>query len=458
MRQGSFLLLIGLLTGLLACSDVETPEGGGLLSLVLDRENPTVAVAAIPTCDLATGTVTVVSGTITVTADAADNVGVVRVFFRVDGTSLGPSDAEAPFEMPLDTTDLADGQHLLEVSAQDFAGNTETSEVFFIVHNNPRVTILAQGLVGPWALAMDTDHLYWTEFGFAPPGGSGSVKKIPTGGGNVTTVASGLLDPVAIAVDGQNVYWAEFGPSPVEGSVAAVPKSGGSVTTLATGLFSPRALAVDATHLYWTEFGSLTDSATPGAVRKVPIGGGTIEALSTGLVGPWALAVDGANVYWTEVGASAGEGKVLQRVKDLSGGSLCVVGPNPPDGSCPAGAGLLDPVALLTGGGDIFFTEFGTLGLKNGALRKVPVGGGVAESLATALPNPQTLAVSTNFVFWAELGGKVKRVPRSGGTPETLVSGLIAPGTLLSEPDESALYVTEFGTTTCGGFIKKITP
>ena len=57
---------------------------------VPDTTAPTVAITA--PVEAAT-----VSGTVTVTADAADNVGVAGVQFRVDGTALGAEDTTAPY-------------------------------------------------------------------------------------------------------------------------------------------------------------------------------------------------------------------------------------------------------------------------------------------------------------------------------------------------------------------------
>lgn len=63
-----------------------------------------------------------VSGTVAVTADATDNIGVTNVEFYVGGSILG-SDASAPYAYSWDTTGLANGSYTLRVRAQDPAGN-----------------------------------------------------------------------------------------------------------------------------------------------------------------------------------------------------------------------------------------------------------------------------------------------------------------------------------------------
>ncbi len=64
-----------------------------------------------------------VSGTINVSADASDDVGVAGVQFLLDGTALGAEDTAAPYSVALDTTKIANGSHTLAATARDAAGN-----------------------------------------------------------------------------------------------------------------------------------------------------------------------------------------------------------------------------------------------------------------------------------------------------------------------------------------------
>ncbi len=68
-----------------------------------------------------------VSGTITVTADATDDVGVAAVQFKLDGTNLGTEDTTDPYSTSWDTTAVSDGTHTLTATARDTAGATTTS-------------------------------------------------------------------------------------------------------------------------------------------------------------------------------------------------------------------------------------------------------------------------------------------------------------------------------------------
>ena len=81
---------------------------------VLDVTAPAVAVSA--PSEGAT-----VAGALTVTVDATDNVGVVRIELLVDGVSAG-NDTAYPFSFVLSAGSLALGNHTLEVVAYDAAG------------------------------------------------------------------------------------------------------------------------------------------------------------------------------------------------------------------------------------------------------------------------------------------------------------------------------------------------
>lgn len=66
------------------------------------------------------------SGAITVTVDASDNVGVARVELLVDGQLVG-TDSAAPYAFALDTRALSNGGHTLAARAFDAAGNQATT-------------------------------------------------------------------------------------------------------------------------------------------------------------------------------------------------------------------------------------------------------------------------------------------------------------------------------------------
>ncbi len=85
-----------------------------------DSAKPTVSItspAAIAT----------VSGTVTITAAASDNVGVAGVQFKVNGANAGTEDTSSPYAVTVNTATYANGAYTLAAAARDAAGNTSTS-------------------------------------------------------------------------------------------------------------------------------------------------------------------------------------------------------------------------------------------------------------------------------------------------------------------------------------------
>lgn len=79
-----------------------------------------------------------VSGTITVSVNASDNVGVTSVGLEVDGNLLGTKTA-TPYTFILDTMTLANGAHTLTPMAQDAAGNQGSAPISVTVNNQSTV-------------------------------------------------------------------------------------------------------------------------------------------------------------------------------------------------------------------------------------------------------------------------------------------------------------------------------
>ncbi len=78
-----------------------------------------------------------VTGTVNVSADVQDNVGVSRVEFYVDGVlQSGATDTSAPWGFAWDTTPQADGgTHSLYIKAYDTSGNVGTSGITVVTVN-----------------------------------------------------------------------------------------------------------------------------------------------------------------------------------------------------------------------------------------------------------------------------------------------------------------------------------
>lgn len=98
----------------------------------VDTTDPTVAITAPENA------ATVSGSTVAVTADASDNVGVVGVQFKVNGTNQGAEDTAAPYAITWDTFFLTDGNYTITALARDAATNDALSAAITVtVQNNP---------------------------------------------------------------------------------------------------------------------------------------------------------------------------------------------------------------------------------------------------------------------------------------------------------------------------------
>jgi glucose/arabinose dehydrogenase/PKD repeat protein len=96
-------------------TDMTTPVGAP----VTDTTPPAVQITGPPPGSVA--------GTVNVTANASDDVGVAGVQFQLDGAALGGEDTSAPYSVSWDTTTATPGSHTLTAAARDAAGNRTTS-------------------------------------------------------------------------------------------------------------------------------------------------------------------------------------------------------------------------------------------------------------------------------------------------------------------------------------------
>ena len=97
-----------------------------------------------------------VSGTTSVSATAADNIGVAGVQFKLDGAALGAEETSAPYSVGWDTTAASNGSHTLTALARDAAGNQTTSVAVTVTVANalppppPPPPPPPSGLVAAW--------------------------------------------------------------------------------------------------------------------------------------------------------------------------------------------------------------------------------------------------------------------------------------------------------------------
>ncbi len=114
------------------CHDANTcqpPTNQPALTQSCDGTAPTVSITA--PANAAT-----VSETVSVTATASDNIGVVGVQFTLDGTNLGSEDTVAPYSTSWNTTTTTNASHTLTAVARDAAGQTTTAITVTVTVNN----------------------------------------------------------------------------------------------------------------------------------------------------------------------------------------------------------------------------------------------------------------------------------------------------------------------------------
>jgi|GEM_PF-1015829 len=117
--------------------------GGWVINIIAFKLAPTVPVDTTPpTVSISSPTSgSMVSGTITVSAAASDNVGVSGVQFKLDGVNLGAENTVTPYSVSWNTAQSTNGAYTLVAVARDGAGNQATSApVMVTVFNAPDTT------------------------------------------------------------------------------------------------------------------------------------------------------------------------------------------------------------------------------------------------------------------------------------------------------------------------------
>jgi hypothetical protein len=223
---------------------------------------------------------TTVSGTVSVSASAADNVGVVGVQFSLDGVNLAAEDTTAPYAISWDTTGAANGTHVVTAVARDAAGNSTVS--------NPVSVTVSNALAHPTPLPAATVAGVTVGPGFVD---SSDRQLVRTAAGIVYIIASDD-DPCQIGSGGVIRVWKGSGAQPGSSAAPASftemdgahhPVSGGSNICQYTGgsnsaLFSPDSrldssgtihmvyIDMFTRNLYYQTFSTISDTWGPRTV------------------------------------------------------------------------------------------------------------------------------------------------------------------------------------------------
>src|SRR5579872_2834149 len=100
-----------------------------------------------------------ISGVVTVTANATDNVSVASVQFKLDGANLGQQSTSQPYSASWDTTASSNGPHTLTATATDSSGNSATSasQTVTVANVPPQISSVAAG-----KLSFSSAVITWT--------------------------------------------------------------------------------------------------------------------------------------------------------------------------------------------------------------------------------------------------------------------------------------------------------
>ncbi|HQU98853.1 MAG TPA: Ig-like domain-containing protein [Nitrosomonas sp.] len=167
----------------------ELDETNNKLTLSVVNPKPGVSVTAPIQGSTISGSSVIVS------ANATDDIGVLGVQFKLDGTNLGSEDTTAPYTVNWNSTTVPDGQHTITAVARDADGNTTESAVITVTVNNANNTGLLPDLVV-------------TQFSYA----NGIFTAVVKNQGNAAT-PSGVTVDVKYLVDGKYQTWGSvWGP------------------------------------------------------------------------------------------------------------------------------------------------------------------------------------------------------------------------------------------------------
>jgi hypothetical protein len=230
-----------------ASINVTVSNGGGA-----DTTPPTVSITA-------PASAATVSGTVTVSANATDNVGVVGVQFKLDGAILGAEVKTAPYTVAWNTAAATPGTHTLTAVARDAAANTATSAPI-------TVTVTGGGTAG---------NVIWT----SPVNVAVTGNTITKNGGCNGCWDAGAISQQSIA-SGAGTSSAQFTMS--SGGVGTVGLSIANTTVNANDITF--GLRFSATYVEVRETGAWMNSwnVAAGDVHKVAVESGVVKYYQNG--------------------------------------------------------------------------------------------------------------------------------------------------------------------------------
>jgi hypothetical protein len=288
----------------------------------------------------------------------------------------------------LDSCDPAQGCLYGKLDGTDCGTNGKCANG--VCDENPEGPLtLADGLDGPWDLAIDDQNVYFVE------DDAGTVKQVSKGGGQVTTLASDCVEPMAVAADSTHVYWIERNDGS-NGRLRRVLKGGGVAQDVATGLHNAQ------NHLVVTGgFAFFGDGKAGGGglIRKAAVDGSGVVLLveGNGLLNlNTAIDVEAGQVYFRN-----DYDKILR--VSVDGGAVTELGSG-------------EPSAIDVFGTYLYFSEY-----SNGTVNRMPLAGGAVTQLVSGKDSVSNVVSDGERVYWTEFTnpGQVGSVLIGGGGEKT---------------------------------------
>ena len=258
----------------------------------------------------------------------------------------------------------------------------------------------------PTATASDEDHLYWIE------PNNNSIGRSDIDGNNAQhEFITGLDHPYGIAVDSEHIYWTNQGDGGAEhGTIGRADLTGCSGEppcnvdqSFITGATNPKGIDVDAAHVYWSNAG--------GHIARADLpGGGGVNFEFGGITqADGDVAVDGESLYFSS-GTS-----ISRKNLDGSGRRVAVANVSQPGGTRAP--------ALALDGSHLYWTHPSA-----NKLGREPLAG-VNESLSTAVDARGDLFVLNRWAGVSVFGPDGKPItatfaPYSGETSSSASSQL----------------------------------
>jgi hypothetical protein len=292
--------------------------------------------------------------------------------------------------------------------------------------------------VVPTSIASNGSEVFFTSDTFGWESSPGQVLehvgKVPVAGGAETILALSLIGG-SIAIEGSNVFWS--GANADHRGLWQLPTSGETPTVYVVGASLPQpqvmAVASDAfgrPHLYW----AVGDNAYD--VHAIPVGLGlSVEQIPLirdpvgfpyGDLALYSVVVDAANLYLADAGGA------LYRLPRAGGIPVKIE-----SGLAGAEGYYYGPIPIATDGKSVFY-------VKDGSIKKIPVGGGAAATFASDVGNVYGMAVHDGALYWScPTCGTIEKQPIASGARTTLAANEDAPTCIAV--DDSYVYWGTYG-------------